>query len=164
MTEKEKMLAGELYNHRDPELVALHRRAQILYERLNATPVTQPEKRKQIISELFGSAGKNCHVESSFKCDYGFNIHVGDNFYMNYDCVILDVAEVRIGKNCLVAPQVGIYTATHPLCAEQRAAGMESAAPVTIGDNCWIGGNATILPGVTLGNNVVVGGGSVVTK
>jgi len=104
------------------------------------------------------------HVEQDFRCDYGKNIHVGDNFYANFGCVILDVCPVRIGKNCFLAPNVGIYTATHPIRAEERYLGLEYGAPITIGDNCWIGGNSVINPGVTLGNNVVVGSGSVVTK
>ena len=100
----------------------------------------------------------------NFRCDYGKNIHVGENFFMNYDCVILDVCEVRIGDNCLIAPQVGIYTACHPMDAAERLSGKEYGAPVTIGNNCWIGGRAVINPGVTLGDNVVVASGAVVTK
>lgn len=106
----------------------------------------------------------NISIHQNFYCDYGCNIYVGSNFFANYDCVILDCAEVRFGDNCLLGPQVGIYTATHPLDPIERASGLESAKSIHIGNDCWIGGHATINPGVTLGNNVVVASGSVVTK
>lgn len=164
MTEKEKMLAGMPYFAGDEELVNARIAARRLTEQFNRTSVDEMDKRTSILRELFGSYGEKIYVEPSFKCDYGFNIHVGENFYANFDCVILDVAEVRIGKNCLIAPQVGIYTAFHPLNSEERCAGTEGAKPITIGDNCWIGGRAVINPGVTLGDNVVVASGAVVTK
>lgn len=117
------------------------------------------------MKELLGSCFDDVYIEPIFNCDYGKNIHVGDHFYANYNCVFLDVCEIRFGNNCLVAPQVGIYTATHPLDPVERCKlGNELGKPVTIGDNCWIGGHATINPGVTLGNNVVVASGAVVTK
>ncbi|AZG74776.1 sugar O-acetyltransferase [Shewanella livingstonensis] len=164
MTEKEKMLSGEYYDPGDAELVALRLKARLLTETLNQTSVSDADKRVNIVKSLFGSTGRSIHIESSFNCDYGVNIHVGENFYANFGCVILDVAEVRIGDNCLIAPQVGIYTATHPLDPIKRNSGVEYGKPVTIGHNCWIGGHATINPGVTLGNNVVVASGAVVTK
>ena len=117
-----------------------------------------------MLKQLLGSTGDNIHIESTFNCDYGFNIHVGENFYANFDCVILDVAEVRIGNSCMIAPQVGIYTATHPLDPVERNSGLELAKPITIGNSCWIGGQAVINPGVTLGDNVVVASGAIVTK
>ena len=103
-------------------------------------------------------------IEPPFHCDYGYNIHVGEKFYANFDCIILDVGEVRIGKNCLLAPRVCIFTVGHPIDPELRSTGVEAAKPVIIGDNVWIGGNTVINPGVTIGDNVVIGSGSVVTK
>lgn len=164
MTEKQKMLAGESYNINDPELVEIRKKACQKREQLNKTSQIDTAKRSEILKSLFGSTGETIYVESTFYCDYGENIHVGENFYANFNCVILDVAEVNIGKNCLLGPQVGLYTATHPLNRDQRIEPIDLAKPITIGDNCWIGGHATINPGVTLGNNVVVGSGSVVTK
>ncbi|MEC8418970.1 MAG: sugar O-acetyltransferase [Pseudomonadota bacterium] len=164
MTELEKMLAGELYFPSDKQLTSMHKACRKQLDILNATCQTEHKKRTQLLKALFGSTGKRLYIESSFKCDYGDNIHVGENFYANFNCVILDAAKVTIGDNCMIAPQVGIYTATHPINAEQRATGIEFAKPITLGDNCWIGGNAVINPGVTLGNNVVVASGAVVTK
>lgn len=163
-TEREKMLAGLAYDPSDPELVAQRRDARLAAEAFNRTSVDDLELRSEMLKKLFGSTGEKVYVEPSFRCDYGRNIHVGENFYANFDCVILDCAEVRIGKNCLLAPQVGIYTAYHPLNPVERVSGKEFAAPITIGDDCWIGGHVTINPGVTLGNNVVVASGAVVTK
>ncbi|ENM5760422.1 sugar O-acetyltransferase [Vibrio mimicus] len=164
MTEREKMLSGEYYDPSDAELVKLRLEARLLTEKLNQTSVSCPNKRVEIIKSLLGSTGNSIHIESTFNCDYGLNIHVGENFYANFGCVILDVAEVRIGDNCFIAPQVGIYTATHPIDPIQRNSGLEFGKPIRIGNNCWIGGHATINPGVTLGDNVVVASGAVVTK
>ena len=164
MTEKEKMLSGQYYNPNDSELVDLRFRVRIATEKLNQTSMANGEERTKIIKWLFGSTGEKIHIESTFNCDYGENIHVGENFYANFGCVILDVAEVRIGDNCIIAPQVGIYTATHPIDPVKRARGLEYAKAIKIGNDCWIGGHATINPGVELGNNVVVASGSVVTK
>ncbi len=164
MTEKEKMIAPELYNPNDEELTQLRYNARILTKKFNKTSIADTEERTDILKKLFGSTGNKIYIEPTFNCDYGCNIHVGENFYANYNCVILDVCKVTIGKNCLIAPQVGIYTATHPIKASERCLGLELGKPVTIGDNCWIGGNATINPGVTLGDNVVVASGAVVTK
>lgn len=164
MTERQKMVLGELYSPMDNELVELRFKARKLFERFNLTSIDEMELREKLIKKLFAATGENVYIEPSFKCDYGCNIYVGENFYANFDCVILDVAEVRIGKNCMIAPQVAIYTATHPTKAEERYLGKEYGKPITIGDNCWIGGHATINPGVTLGDNVVVASGAVVTK
>lgn len=164
MTEKQKMLAGEMYDPSDTELSRLRRVARQKTEKFHAITEQNKHERVEILKSLFGSTGENIYVEPSFRCDYGENIHVGENFYANFNCVILDVAEVRIGDNCLLAPQVGIYTAMHPLDPDERNSGLEMAKPITIGDNCWIGGHATINPGVCLGNNVVVASGAVVTK
>jgi len=161
---KKKMLLGEHYDPADETLVKDRARARRLSEAFNCCTVSQKEKQAELLNELLGTAGNNVSIASNFRCDYGFNIHVGENFYANYDCVILDCAEVRFGDNCMLGPQVGIYTAGHPLDPIERNSGIEFAKPVNIGHNCWIGGHATINPGVTLGNNVVVASGSVVTK
>lgn len=164
MTEREKALAGELYSPEDPELRKLHLRSKKLFGKYNKIDPSNEKKLEKLIKKIFGSTGKNIKVCPPFYCDYGVNIHVGENFFANYGCVILDVADVRIGKNCMMAPCVKIFPATHPIRAEERYNGVELGYKVTIGDNCWIGGGSIINPGVTLGNNVVVGAGSVVTK
>ena len=164
MTELEKSMAGELYNPGDPALCALRRKALTLCEQFNRIPGADREARAALLRTLLGTVRGNIHVESDFYCDYGCNIHVGDNFYANHGCVMLDEAPIRIGDNCLIGPQVGLYTAGHPLDPVVRNTGMEFAKPITLGDSCWIGGHATILPGVTLGDNVVVAAGAVVTK
>lgn len=163
-TEKEKMLAGEHYEANDPELKALRVAARLKMEAFNRSSIADSKARVAMLKSLLGSTGENIYIEPNFRCDYGENIHVGENFYANFDCVILDVATVTIGANCFIAPQVGIYTATHPIDPVARASGVEFAKPITIGNDCWIGGHATINPGVTLGNNVVVASGAVVTK
>ncbi|MEH7238713.1 sugar O-acetyltransferase [Bacillus sp. JJ1562] len=163
-TEKEKMLNGELYNAADPELLRDRMNARRLTRLFNESLETDDNKRTELLKELFGSTGKNLYVEPTLRCDYGYNIHVGENFYANFDCVLLDVCEIRIGDNCFIAPGVHIYTATHPLNAQERISGAEFGIPVTIGHNVWIGGKAIINPGVKIGNNVVVASGSVVTK
>lgn len=164
MTEREKMLAGKMYNPLDEELVLLRFKARLIAGEYNQLMANEIEKREELIKSLFGSTGKQLLIEPSFQCDYGCNIYVGENFFMNFNCVILDVAEVRIGDNCMISPQVGIYTATHPVNAAERNSGREFAQPVKIGHNCWIGGHAVINPGVSLGDNVVVASGAVVTK
>ncbi|MEH7441183.1 sugar O-acetyltransferase [Bacillus sp. JJ1122] len=163
-TEKQKMLDGELYNAGDSELVKERENARRLTRLYNQTTETEFEKRTHILKELFGSKGDQFYIEPTFRCDYGYNIHIGENFYANFDCVILDVCEVKIGKNCFMAPGVHIYTAGHPVNPYERIAGPEFGKPVVIGDNCWIGGRAVINPGVKIGNNVVVASGAVVTK
>ncbi|KQU63211.1 maltose acetyltransferase domain-containing protein [Rossellomorea marisflavi] len=163
-TEKEKMLAGENYNPADPELVAGRTHAREQIHAFNHSPVADLDKRTSIIRELFGETGDQFFIEPSFRCDYGSNIYVGENFYANFDCVLLDVCDIRIGDNCFIAPGVHIYTATHPIDPHERNSGIESGKPVTIGDNVWIGGRAIINPGVTIGDNVVIGSGAVVTK
>lgn len=164
MTEKEKMINGELYLAGDAELVKDREIARRLTREFNTTTETESSKRESILKELFGTTGESLYIEPTFRCDYGYNIHVGQNFYANFDCVILDVCPVNIGVNCFMAPGVHIYTATHPLDPIERASGVEFGKPVTIGDNVWLGGRATINPGVTIGDNVVVASGAVVTK
>ena len=162
-TEKEKMLAGELYDATDPELVAERRAARELTEAYNATSIADPDERDQLLSELFGSIAGEATVEPPFRCDYGYNISVGEQFYANFDCVILDVCPVEVGDRCLLGPGVHIYTATHPISGAERAEGLESGEPVTIGDDVWIGGRAVLNPGVTIGDGAVVASGAIVT-
>ena len=165
MTKKELMLMGELYKlNDDKELNEDFMRARRLTRLFNSMTEEQMEERKEIIKELFKSTGENVHVEQTFHCDYGCHISVGENFYANYDCIMVDVCEIIIGDNVLLAPRVGIYTAGHPIDAAVRNEGLEFGKPVIIGDNVWIGGNAVINPGVTIGSGVVIGSGSVVTK
>ncbi|WP_445632297.1 sugar O-acetyltransferase [Nostoc sp. DSM 114161] len=163
-TEKQKMLAGELYWAEDPELAAENKRASRLLRKYNSTTEEQQQQRQQILQELFGKIGQQVTVIPPFQCDYGSNIFAGDKLYLNYGCVILDCNTVRIGDNVLCAPYVQIYTAYHPTEPEIRLSGRELAAPINIGNNVWIGGNAIICPGVTIGDNTTIGAGSVVTK
>ncbi|NLL45276.1 MAG: sugar O-acetyltransferase [Clostridiales bacterium] len=162
-SEKEKMLAGELYNAADEELVSEREHARNLLYEFNHTRPGEKEKRQEIIKQLI-VAKDSFYIEAPFNCDYGYNIEVGDNFYANYGCIILDVNKVSIGDNVLLAPNVQIYTAAHPIDPFERLTGKEFAKPVSIGDNVWIGGEAIICPGVKIGNNVTIGAGSVVTK
>ena len=164
MTEREKMVRGELYSPADEELFAIRQRARRLTRQYNLTTEGEWGKRDALLRELCGKVGKNAFVEPTFRCDYGVNITVGDNFYANFDCVFLDVCPITIGDNCMLAPRVCIFAATHPLDPTARNSGRELGKPVTIGDNVWIGGGAVINPGVTIGNNVVVASGAVVTK
>ncbi|MDE6598182.1 MAG: sugar O-acetyltransferase [Clostridia bacterium] len=162
MTEKEKMLAGELYRADGEELLSEHMQATALCRELNENLTVA--QRTATAKKLLGKCGKNVTLSQGFYCDYGKNIEVGENFYCNYGVCILDVCKVKIGDNCLIAPQVGIYTACHPVDRKTRVSGLEYGKPITIGNDCWIGGHAVINPGVTLGDNVVVGSGAVVTK
>lgn len=164
MDEFKKMLAGEQYDPSDNNLSLMRARTRKLIDKFNHSSFEEEESRLQLLKSLLGKAGDNISIHQNFYCDYGCNIYVGSNFFANYDCVILDCAEVHFGDNCMLGPQVGIYTATHPLDPIERASGLESAKPIHIGNDCWIGGHATINPGVMLGNNVVVASGSVVTK
>jgi len=165
MTEKEKAAQGLLYDaNYDKEIVADRERAkEMLYEYNHLHPKKQDE-RSQLLRLLIGKTGDNFAIEPPFYCDYGYNIEVGENFFANMNLVILDGAKVTIGNNVYVAPNVGIYTAGHPLDEEQRNQGLEYAYPVTIGNSVWIGAGVSILPGVTIGNNVVIAAGSIVTK
>lgn len=162
-SEKEKMIASEYYLSSDPALVKDRRRAKLLLHRLNVTEYRMTKKAREIIQELIPNAGTNLYIEPPFHCDYGYNIVCGDNVYFNVNCVVLDCATVTIGSNVFIAPNVQLYTATHPLDAELRKT-LENALPITIGDDCWIGGNSVICPGVTIGVGCVIGAGSVVTR
>lgn len=161
-TEKQKMLKGELYNANDSLLLEERNEARKKLFKLNQT--FERDERKTILRNLLGSVAKDFVIESPFHCDYGYNIHLGENFYANVGCTILDGGEVRFGDNVLLAPNVGIYTAGHPLDVHQRVAGIEYAYPITIGNNVWIGADVSILPGVSIGDNTIIGAGSVVTK
>ncbi|HEY9609499.1 sugar O-acetyltransferase [Allocoleopsis sp.] len=163
-TEKQKMLAGELYRGSDHELVAERQNARRLTRLYNSTTEQETQRRVEILRELFGTVGSSIEIEPPFYCDYGYNIHAGDGFYMNFGCVILDCCPVHIGNNVLCAPCVQIYTATHPTDPEVRLSGLEFAAPVRIGNNVWIGGGAIICPGVTIGDHSTIAAGSVVVK
>jgi maltose O-acetyltransferase len=164
MTEKERMLAGELYLSADPTLVAERLRARRLTRLYNQTTEDQPDRRGEILRELLGEVGSRVEIEPTFRCDYGSNIRIGDNFYANFDCIILDCHTVTIGRNVMLAPRVQILTAYHPIDPEVRASGRELAAPVTLGDDVWIGAGVIINPGVTIGPGTTIGAGSVVTR
>ncbi len=171
MTEKEKMLKGDYYNARDSELIKMYHNARRLLKEYNNLNSELTHERERILSELFGYKGSGVWIETPFFCDYGENISIGENTFINTNCMFLDDNKITIGKNGLIAPYVQIYTATHPLKASERVIGngigspyLTSAKPVTIGDNVWIGGNSVIFPGVTIGNNVTIGAGSVVSK
>ncbi|MCG6137873.1 MAG: sugar O-acetyltransferase [Nostoc sp. LLA-1] len=163
-TEKQKMLAGELYLADAPELVAQSKQASRLLRIYNATTEEQKPQRQQILQELFGQVGQKLTIVPPFHCDYGSHIYAGNGLYMNYGCVILDCNIVEIGENVLCGPYVQIYAAYHPTEPEIRLSGRELAAPVKIGNNVWIGGSAIICPGVTIGDNTTIGAGSVVVK
>ena len=157
-----KMVNGELYNQSKINHLLMNCK-EILYDYNNLRP-KELEKRKEIIRKLFRKTGEEFHIESPFFCDYGFNIIIGENFYANHNLVILDGAEVIFGDNVFIGPNVGIYTAGHPIDVELRNNGIEYAKTIKIGNNVWIGGNVCIMPGVTIGDNVTIGGGAVVTK
>lgn len=163
-SEKEKMLNGQPYLAFEKTLLDERQYAKKLIYELNQLHPLNLDARNNLLQTLLGKLGKNAFVELPFRCDYGYNIEIGDHFYSNYNCTILDCAKVVIGDNVLLAPNVSIFTAGHPIDAEKRNEGWEYAFPVTIGNNVWIGGNVVINPGVTIGNNVVIGSGSVVTK
>ena len=162
-TEKEKMISGDYYDAFDPILIKERRKAKNLLHRLNVTEYRVTKKAKEILAELVPNTGTGFYIEPPFHCDYGYNIICGENVYFNVNCVVLDCAPVNIGSNVFIAPNVQIYTASHPLDAELRKT-LENALPISIGDDCWIGGNTVICPGVTIGKGCVIGAGSVVTK
>ncbi|UPL50329.1 sugar O-acetyltransferase [Hymenobacter sublimis] len=159
-TEKQQMLAGELYQANDPELTAERLRAKQLCHRYNQEPV---QLNKQVLAELLGYE-TDAHVEAPFRCDYGYNIRLGRNFYANYNLTILDCAPVTIGDNVFIAPNVVLTTAGHPVEPGPRVAGWEFARPITLGDNVWLGAGVLVMPGVTIGAGTTIGAGSVVTR
>src|SRR6476469_4660040 len=155
---KERMLAGELYLGADPELVAERARARTLLQRYNETMATE------VLRDLLGEIGEDVVVMPPFRCDYGYNVSIAAGTFVNYDCVMLDVVPIRIGAACQVATRVQLLAATHPVDPEPRRQGWESGSPIPIGDNVWFGGGVIVCPGVTTGDNTVVGAGSVVTR
>ncbi|MGM0509334.1 MAG: sugar O-acetyltransferase [Fusobacteriota bacterium] len=163
MTEKEKMLAGKLYDPMDEVLFRDRKRAKRLCKEYNDLEPDNLEARFKLLKKLL-KTDKNCHIEPSFYCDYGYNIEVGENFYANHNCIILDVNRVIIGDNVMFGPNVQVYTATHPLNAKKRNAGRELGYQIEIGDNVWVGGGAIINPGLKIGDEAVIASGSVVTK
>lgn len=163
-TMKERMLAGELYRAADPELEADHARAQALLERFNATTHEEADERRALLRELLGSVGDGVEIKPPFRCDYGTNISLGAGTFVNYDCVVLDVVDVRVGANCQIGPRVQLLAAEHPVDPVARRAGWESGAPIRLGDNVWLGGGVIVCPGVAIGDDTVVGAGAVVTR
>ncbi len=161
---KERMLRGELYRFDDPTLEADYARAQALLERYNATHHIEQDLRDALLRDLLGEVGEGVVVRPAFRCDYGRHIEIGARTFVNYDCVMLDVAPIRIGAACQIATCVQLLTATHPIDPQARRLGWESAEPITIGDNVWLGGGAIVCPGVTIGDDTVVGAGAVVTR
>lgn len=163
MTEQEKMESGLLYDAAAPELlVKLQTTRNKLFELNYRLLPSQTQEREQLLREILGTAPKRFNIVSPFLCDYGHNIHVGENFFANFNCVMLDEAPITIGDNVLIAPNVGLYTAGHPIDVERRNQWLEYAWPITIGNNVWICGGVTIAPGVTIGDNSIIAAGSVV--
>ena len=163
-TEKEKMLAGELYDALDAQLSEDRLNARLLIKELNDSREDQTTERLRILKKLIPNAGEGLWLQPPFYCDYGYNIKLGEKVFFNFNCVVLDVAEVTIGSRTLFGPNVQIYTATHPIDHKVRASGLEFAKPITIGEDVWVGGSAVICPGVNIGNRSVIGAGSVVTR
>lgn len=163
-SEKEKMIAGELYDPLDPQLVDDRLKTRLLIKELNDSREDHTEERMRILKELLPNSGEGLWLQPPFYCDYGYNMVVGEKVFFNFNCVVLDVAEVKIGSRTLFGPNVQIYTATHPIDPVERASGLEYAKPIAIGEDVWVGGSAVICPGVTIGNRCVIGAGSVVTK
>ena len=165
MDEKEKMLAGELYDANYNEDLMKERliAKDKCFEYNNIKP-SKIEERTEIMKQILGKTGHQFLIEQPFICDYGYNIEIGENFYANHNLVILDANKVKFGDNVFIAPNCGFYTAGHPLDYETRNKGLEYAKPIEVGNNVWIGGNVVVLPGVTIGDNVVIGAGSIVTK
>jgi maltose O-acetyltransferase len=161
---KDRMLRGELYLADDPELAADHARAQALLEEYNATPHSAHGERDRLLRALLGDVGEGVVVKPSFRCDYGRYIEIGARTFVNYDCVMLDVAPIRIGAACQIATRVQLLTAAHPIDPEPRRAGWEYGLPITLDENVWLGSGVIVCPGVTIGANTVVGAGSVVTR
>ena len=162
MTEKEKMLSNKLYLASDSTLSLDREKANLLFFEFNNCDPTNNKKLKVIIKKLIPHIGNNYRIKPPFFCDYGYNIIIGDNFFANYNCTILDVAKVTIGDNVKLAPNVSIFTASHPIDPIIRNTNYEFGVDITIGNNVWIGGNSVINPGVKIGNNCVIGSGSVV--
>ncbi|QYK65490.1 MULTISPECIES: sugar O-acetyltransferase [Paenibacillus] len=163
-TEKQKYLAGEAFCFLDPEIAAMKENATRLCKKFNEIDTANLEEQNKVIKQLFGSCGANVYIQPPFNCDVGKNIKVGKDFLTNYNVTILDVAQVTIGDYCMIGPNCTISTVNHPMTAKGRREKLSITRPVVIGDDVWIGANCVILPGVTIGSNVIVGAGAVVTK
>lgn len=164
MTQKEKMIAGALYFAGDPVLARERMEAGALCFEINRLHPAEQEKRMELLRQLLGALGEGGHIEQPFRCDYGYNIRAGAEFYVNYNCVMLDCAPITFGDNVFIAPNCAFYTAAHPVDRAERDSGAEYALPIRVGSGVWIGGNTVVNPGVTIGDDVVVGSGSVVTR
>jgi maltose O-acetyltransferase len=162
-TELQKMLAGELYEPSDAELVRMREHARDVCWALNAAKESEAVQHRRLLEQLFGSGGDSALIQPPFFCDYGSNIYLGERVFFNFNCVVLDVCEVRIGEFTMFGPNVQLYTALHPMNAAQRR-GREFGKSIEIGSDCWIGGGAIVLPGVKIGDKTVIGAGSVVTR
>jgi len=162
-SERDKMLAGELYDAMDPALVTARNRARALCQALNRSREEHVQERQRILQELFGAGGESVWMQPPFYCDYGSNIELGERVFFNFNCVVLDVCKVRVGSFTLLGPAVQIYTPLHPLDAQLRRK-QEYGKPVEIGTDVWIGGGTIILPGVRIGDRAVIGAGSIVTR
>lgn len=160
----ERLQAGLVYNDFDDDLFQRRVKAKKLFRAYNASDDDQVELREQLMGELFGSVGKRVWIEPDFKCEFGSNIHIGDDVYINFGCVILDCAKVTIGEHTLLGPNVGLYAANHSTDAEERINGGCYGKPISIGKNCWLGGDVKVVPGVTIGDGTIIGTGCIVTK
>jgi len=165
-TQRERMISGEMYypGSNDTELRELFMRSRRLTREYNQTTELEQDKRLAILKELLGKTGEALYIEPNFKCDYGAHISIGERFYANFDCVMLDVCPITIGDNTMFGPRVSLLTASHPIDADIRNSGLELGSPITIGNNVWLGGGVIVNPGVSIGDNCVIGSGSVVTK
>jgi len=164
MTEREKMLHGDIYDANADGLFEERQQCKVLCRRYNDLPIEALKERRALLRQLLGHCGQNIHIEPDFWCDYGSNIRVGENFYANHGLVILDAGGVTFGNNVFIAPQCGFHTSGHPLDAASRNRGLEYARPITVGNNVWIGAGVQVMPGISIGDNAVIGGGSVVVK
>ncbi len=164
MTEREKMISGELYDPGDSGLENDRNVCKELCYKFNGLPFSRRGEGKEFIKKLFGKIKGDFCITAPFWCDYGYNIEIGEDFYVNHNCVILDCAPVKFGDNVLIGPNCGFYTAAHPIKPEERRTGMEFAKPIIVGDDVWFGGGVQVMPGVTIGRGSVIGAGSVVTK
>lgn len=162
--QQERMIAGKLYIAEGEDIVRASDKSERLTYEFNHSRHTEKARRQALLRELFGSIGKNFVVKPTFRCDYGSNIYIGDNFFANYDCMMVDVTTVHIGDNVFFGPRVHVFTAAHPIDSKVRNTNLEFGKPVKIGNSVWVGGNTVINPGVTIGSNVVIGSGSVVTR
>lgn len=165
MSEKEKMLKSDLYDaNNDDTLIAERNVCKQLCFEYNTTSYEKTEQRIKILKKIIKKIGKNCQIEPNFYCDYGYNIEIGDYFYINHNSVFLDEARIQFGNHVFIGPNCGFYTASHPIDAKRRNQGLETAQPIIVGNNVWIGGNVCVLGGVSIGDDVVIGAGSVVVK